>query len=632
MNGRLDYRLTLDESDYVAGIRNSNNNLAAFRRSKASTTASAGAFSASMLAGAGAVGVLTAAVVGGRAAFLQFAQFDRIERALAATMGSADAAAARLRTLKSVAREPGLGLEEAAKGDLRLQAVGISAARSERILRSVGNALASAGAGKAELDGVTTALSQMAAKGVVSAEEINQIAERMPQIRKAMTEAFGTADTTAIQAMKISVDDFVDGVVTQLEKLPKASGGAANAIENLDDSWKNFKASVGGLIAPVITPVLQGLGDVAEGFANMFDGVDLEEAKRLAEAGAKYSNDQADAAKERAAAEREAAKALADATREAKDHAAAQERLAEAAERQAAAAREARAAALQQGTTATRRIVELTTPEPELVASDLAAAMAKARSEAQFVNRQVRPVPAPAEFTARDLETAINEEKDLEKKARMRALLAEIVALELRKKELAKSSADEAKRAADETARSAKAAKDEADARGAAAADFETEGKILAAKASGNAKLVEQLEREAKVRALTLDIIRQQGVAEATAAKMAADRVALEEAAANPRKRGLATAEESARRRFDRMSDRDKARRGGTFEGFLEGDRTTRNSLADRARQAARAAAAGAPGGKDPGKPGAKLETLAQKQQATLESIDDHLARLSVAT
>lgn len=168
--------------------------------------------------------------------------------------------------LREVAKLPGLGFREAIQGSIRLQAVKLNAQLSERALASFGNALATVGKGKADLDGVTLALTQIVSKGKVSAEEINQIAERVPQIREAMKAAFGTADTEVLQKQNLAPEKFIEGIVAQLEKLPQASGGAQNAWENFTDSFDQAMVTLGGpLLAPLtqaldlISPQLQGI-------------------------------------------------------------------------------------------------------------------------------------------------------------------------------------------------------------------------------------------------------------------------------------------------------------------------------------------------------------------------------------
>ncbi|RMH11186.1 MAG: hypothetical protein D6698_16750, partial [Gammaproteobacteria bacterium] len=181
----------------------------------------------------------------GTAAIQSAGDFENLENALSATMGSTEAARVEMEKLRKVAMDPGLDFEQAVKGSVRLQAVGVNAELARRSLAAVGNALTLAGGTAADLDGVTLALTQIISKGKVSAEEINQLAERVPQIRKAMKDAFGTADTEELQKMKISSEEFVEKIITEFEKLPKAQGGIKNSITNLGAAIRQNLADLG---------------------------------------------------------------------------------------------------------------------------------------------------------------------------------------------------------------------------------------------------------------------------------------------------------------------------------------------------------------------------------------------------
>lgn len=192
------------------------------------------------------------------------ADMDRLTRGLTAVTGSAEETERQLERLEAVARLPGLGFREAIQGSIRLQSVRLSAELSERALIAFGNAVAIAGGGKAELDGITLALSQIAGKGKVAAEEINQIAERAPQVRAALIDAFGTADTEVIQKAGLSTTEFLQRLIAELEKLPRAGGGAANSFENLSDSMYRLRAAIGQQLLPVIMPLVDGLARMME--------------------------------------------------------------------------------------------------------------------------------------------------------------------------------------------------------------------------------------------------------------------------------------------------------------------------------------------------------------------------------
>lgn len=201
------------------------------------------------------VGLATAAV--GAAA-----EMDSLTRGLSAVSGSAAATQEQLSRLQEVAKLPGLGFREAIRGSISLQAAGLSASLAERSLIAFGNALATVGKGKADLDGITLALSQIASKGKISAEEINQLAERAPQVRQAMVAAFGTADTERLGQSGLSATEFITRLVDELSKLPQVTGGAANSFENLSDAWFRARAAIGQQLLPAVIPLVEGLANM----------------------------------------------------------------------------------------------------------------------------------------------------------------------------------------------------------------------------------------------------------------------------------------------------------------------------------------------------------------------------------
>jgi tape measure domain-containing protein len=206
----------------------------------------------------------------GKASVDAAVRMDGLKRGLVAVTGSAEEAERQFAELKEVAKLPGLGLEEALRGSINLQAAGLSADLAKRSLMAFGNALATVGKGKADLDGVILALSQIQSKGKVSAEEINQLAERVPQIRAALQAAFGTADTEAIQKMGISSEQAITRIVSQLEKAKKATGGLSNEFENAADSINESLTRIGDAAGPVAARLLNRLAGEAQNASRAF--------------------------------------------------------------------------------------------------------------------------------------------------------------------------------------------------------------------------------------------------------------------------------------------------------------------------------------------------------------------------
>ena len=208
-------------------------------------------------------------------------QMDSLKRGLTAVAGSAAEADRQLARLREIAKLPGLGRVEAIEASTQLQAAGLSAKTAERSLLAFGNALATVGKGKAELRGVTLALAQITAKGKVTAEEINQIAERVPQIRVAMQAAFGTANTELLQKMGLTARQFIEGINQELLKLPRVTGGAQTAFENLSDVVGEALSEIGANILPTLLPIVERLTNSLVNLTKQFAALSPEVRRNI---------------------------------------------------------------------------------------------------------------------------------------------------------------------------------------------------------------------------------------------------------------------------------------------------------------------------------------------------------------
>jgi tape measure domain-containing protein len=236
-------------------------------------------------ASAGAIGIALAAFVALGAAIVKVTKysaeqaiaFDSNIRGLAAYAESTSGLRAQVARLEEMAKAPGLGFDQLIQGVTRLEAAGFSAKQAEGALKQFGNALALVGGSRAELEGVALALTQIKSKGVISAEEINQIAERVPQVRIAMKEAFGTANTEEIQKMGITASQFIDKITASLAKLPRATGGLQNTLDNIDEAFKKAGRTVGAGFfelfqqgPPIFNQLQSSLQNIAEFINQVF--------------------------------------------------------------------------------------------------------------------------------------------------------------------------------------------------------------------------------------------------------------------------------------------------------------------------------------------------------------------------
>jgi tape measure domain-containing protein len=629
MAGVLEYALSLKTAGFDGPLKQSEANLRGLDKSAGGAGSSLGGLAAGFTGATAVVGAFAVATAGALSVLQSYAEFDGLVRGLKTIEGTAADTQARLTLLRDVAKLPGLGFEEAVRGDIRLRAVGLSAQQSENILRSFGNAIATVGGGKAELDGVILALGQIQSKGKISTEEINQLAERVPQVRAAIKDAFGTSDIEALGKSTLTTTQFIDGLTESIGKLPKVTGGAQNTLDNYNDSWKQLKTTSAEFAVGIsstwidsVSGAFQQASRDLNAFKEFFGvvtpglggtdgaGKDIQEyRKKKAD---KLALDEAAAAAERAVAT----------ANEAFWQAKGEER----AENEKKLAEE-------------RTKIEAKQQKDILAAQE--KVFAARLSEAANIERQIAALKSAGPSGA----PAINGAKDLGVKSAIAERTAEIVTLEKRLAEVRAASASKEESTAKAAEAKAEAAAKEIATQSKASSLFEAEGALLEAKANKQTKLVATLERQAKVEALKLELMDKQGLAADEAAAAAEKRIALEERVAKPRK-GVLDAAASAAARLARRSagaiayDERKNRTGGLGDSLGKfGDLGARlgkfGGLADRlSPDAAAAQLARGSSGADPGKSRREERKEAQKkaENPLLAAVNEIKAQLATLT
>jgi tape measure domain-containing protein len=172
----------------------------------------------------------------GQQAYKDFANVQRLERGLA-QYGET------LEKVRRLAKEPNIGVFDGAKALIGLRAARIEAGLAERAIRSFANAITLGGGSAADLEPALFNLKQFKATQHINQVDLRQLANRVPQTMEALERAFGTTDTTKLNSL--GIDKFLEGFVSELERLPKAAGGAAVAMEQLSDSATFFSAAFG---------------------------------------------------------------------------------------------------------------------------------------------------------------------------------------------------------------------------------------------------------------------------------------------------------------------------------------------------------------------------------------------------
>lgn len=193
----------------------------------------------------------------------------------------------RMKELEVLARQPGLGFEQAVQGDVRLRAVGISAEQSAKSLKAFANAIATTGGGKSEFDRVTVQLAQLSAKGKVLAQDLRPIIEAAPAVSAALQKLYGTVDSEEIskqlQKQGQSSTDFIAVLTHELGKIPTVAGGLKNSLENMGDTVTLSLAKIGDGISRALNlpAVLAGISDFVTRIGEAFNALSPG-AQRLA--------------------------------------------------------------------------------------------------------------------------------------------------------------------------------------------------------------------------------------------------------------------------------------------------------------------------------------------------------------
>ena len=247
-------------SSYQKGLREFQQTLNQQRRAEASQSATAkssggGSLFASVTGGNIAAQVITqvtsAAVDGGRAILEYSASLEQTKVGFETLMGSAQLAQSHLNELQQFAKSTPFEFAGLAKMSQRLQGVGVESQKVIPLINDIGNAVAAVGGSAEQVEGVTVAISQMISKGKVSAEEMEQLAERQVNGWAMLSAELGISQGAVRKLAsegKISTDVFLKAFQNfsranfgdAMEKQSKTFNGA---LSNIKDSIQISAAS-----------------------------------------------------------------------------------------------------------------------------------------------------------------------------------------------------------------------------------------------------------------------------------------------------------------------------------------------------------------------------------------------------
>ncbi|NMD69611.1 tape measure protein [Bacillus sp. DNRA2] len=221
-----------------------------------------------VVAGAGAaMSVAAGAAMGVGLNYL--AGMQKAEIGLQTLTGSADETARIMKDLQNFAINTPFEFDGMLQGTRRLIGMGMASDQATQMLYATADAVAAAGGGAAELDGVLLALGQIQAKGKISAEEMNQLAERGIPAWKILGEQMGK---TPGELMKLAEE----GKLLATDALPALQrgfettfgGAAAKQADGFAGRLANLKEQAvimaGTFAKPLFEPITRAMGVALE--------------------------------------------------------------------------------------------------------------------------------------------------------------------------------------------------------------------------------------------------------------------------------------------------------------------------------------------------------------------------------
>lgn len=196
-------------------------------------------------------------------------KWEKFKVALTDIEGSAIKADVALNNLYQIAKQPGIGLLQAQQTYVQYRALNVEGEKAEKTIKAIANAVALSGGGATEFERVNYQIVQMLSKGKVLEEDLRIMRNSMPRLTVAMREAFGTTTAEGIRNAGVNAEQFLAGIVTQFEKLPKASQTLESAQENAATAMSKLKASL--VPDKEVKAAIQGFTSVVEAVTKMND-------------------------------------------------------------------------------------------------------------------------------------------------------------------------------------------------------------------------------------------------------------------------------------------------------------------------------------------------------------------------
>ena len=190
------------------------------------------------------------------------ASIGKLQIALRGVVGSQAAYDAAIRAAAAATRDLNIPQEEATRGLTRLSAAVIGAggtvADSSFAFRAMSEAIKATGGNAEQVDGALLALTQVFSKGKVSAEELNQIAERLPGTFTLFAQAAGKTGPElqkALEQGQVGLNDLMKFLALTGERYGvtalEIAGSSQDAGARLTVAFQAMRLEVGNALQPL---------------------------------------------------------------------------------------------------------------------------------------------------------------------------------------------------------------------------------------------------------------------------------------------------------------------------------------------------------------------------------------------
>ena len=224
----------------------------------------------------------------GIAAIKLAGDFEQTKIAFNTMLGSTEKSTKFLKELRDFAAKTPFEFKDLTNASKRMMALGFTSEQVLPTLKNIGDAVAGLGGGSEMIDRVTLALGQMQAKGKVSAQEMNQLAEAgipawkalADNIGKSIPEAMKLAEKGAISS-SIAIPAILEGMNQKFGGLmSKQNQTLLGQFSNLKDQLYFIVMDLGATLMPMATKIMDSfikpLAEQIKGLVDWFSSLSKE--------------------------------------------------------------------------------------------------------------------------------------------------------------------------------------------------------------------------------------------------------------------------------------------------------------------------------------------------------------------